>query len=180
MRFIPFLIINRRLARSSFLGLVFGIVFSTIPTGTLFAQTNTPTITQTAVCPTNAWAGWTLSGFWHPKSSGPCLQAYGGGNPLWYGQDATCNYDNGLTNSGDAITPAWIIPAGGATLSFMSWEQTEGGSFYDTRQVYISTTGLGGPWTQLWVSTNAYVSAWYGVSVDVSAYSGQVAQFRFN
>ncbi|MEK7477444.1 MAG: hypothetical protein AAB152_17620 [Candidatus Coatesbacteria bacterium] len=123
---------------------------------------------------------WTTSGMWHGVADGttPASRPFTSGSPntWWYGQDGTGNYATGLRTFGDLTSPAYAIGAN-QQLTFWSWEQTENSPVWDTRNVYISTNG-GGSWTLL---RNLFgtENAWYQVQIDLAAYAGQSAMFRF-
>ena len=122
--------------------------------------------------------GWTATGLWHIVGTGACSNWFSPTHSWYYGLNATCTYNNGAANSGDLISPTIVIPASG-TLTFQSWEQTESsGTTWDKRIVYISTNGAAS-WIQLLQSVNN-ASAWYQVSIDLSAYAGKVTQLQFH
>ncbi len=62
-------------------------------------------------------------------------------------------------------------------LTFWSWEQTEGGTFYDRRLVYISTNN-GATWTKIFQSADN-TSLWHQVAVSLSAYAGSTVKIKF-
>ena len=126
----------------------------------------------------NGTNGWTASGLWHIVGTGACSNWFSPTHSWYYGLNSTCTYDNSSANSGDLISPAMVVPGAG-TLTFQSWEQTEGTSTsWDKRTVYITTNGAAS-WTQLYQSVNN-ASAWYQVSIGLSAYAGKLAQLRFH
>jgi hypothetical protein len=106
------------------------------------------------------------------------VTAHSASHAWWYGQESTCNYRTGNSaNSGNLISPSFVVPAS-ATLTFWSWEDTEGtGTTYDQRFVSISTNA-GASWVQLMQSTND-LAAWYQVTMNLAAYAGKNAQLRF-
>ncbi len=126
----------------------------------------------------NGTNGWRATGLWHIVGTGVCSNWFSPTHSWYYGLNATCTYNNSAANSGDLISPTFVIPGSG-TLTFQSWEQTESyGATYDMRIVYI-TTNSAGSWIQLLQSVNN-ASAWYQVSVGLSAYAGKTAQLRFH
>jgi len=67
--------------------------------------------------------------------------------------------------------------AAGSVLSFSSWEETEGSSGADLRNVYISVDN-GSTWVLL-ANLFGTEDSWYAVKLDISAYAGKNAIFRF-
>lgn len=130
---------------------------------------------------------WTATGLWNLEfetdtcGSGvspfpsPSFSAY-------YGDDSTCTYDTGATNSGTLTlnTPV-TIPGDGWMLSFWSYEETEcgGDCGYDNRYVEVSGDG-GSTWTPLGECGSE--GAWYQKFFDLTAYAGMdlLVRFRFD
>ena len=128
----------------------------------------------------NGTNGWSVSGLWRIVGGGSaCSNSYSSSHAWYYGSEAvSCTYNTGGTTAGDLISPALTIPSGG-TLTFQSWEDTEGTTTsWDKRLVYISTNATTNVWIQLFQSTDNS-AAWHQVSVGLSAYAGKAAQFRF-
>ena len=125
---------------------------------------------------TNGWSG---SGLWHiVANADACSNSFSATHSWYYGTNTTCTYDTGVANSGDLISPAFVMPAN-AALTFQSWEQTESsGTSYDQRVVYVSTNN-GASWVQVYQSVNNSAS-WYQASANLSPYSGKTAQLRFH
>ncbi len=127
---------------------------------------------------------WTWSGLWHPVSNNPSSPYYTvyaeiseGEKAFWYGQNATGDYDTGIPNSGSLVSPV-ILLGDHATLTFRSWEQTEGTALgLDTRHVFISID-YGETWTPVWQSTDNS-SEYRTVSLNLSGYAGLPIQLRF-
>jgi len=132
----------------------------------------------------NGINGWTSSGLWHQVNNIPTCIPPGYSSPThswYYGQDATCNYDTGTTNSGD-LTSATIQGAtSSSNLSFYYFRQVESYSGpYDITRVDVS--GNGGPWTQVWYKDSSYTSenAWTASgNISLSAFNGQDIRLRF-
>jgi hypothetical protein len=126
--------------------------------------------------------GWTATGFWHqvPDDTSPCPGSYSPAHSWWYGQDATCNYDNGQANSGSLISPRIELTGANPVLEFMSWEETnEYFQYWDLRKVHISTDN-GASWTQLLQSTNNDAD-WYLVGpIDLSPYAGNAIYLKYH
>ncbi len=125
--------------------------------------------------------GWVATGLWHLVQNGvsPYPNSHSPTHAWWYGQDATGNYATGYSaNSGDLISSDIQLPADQVCeLSFWSWEQTEGGTYYDRRTVLVSNNG-GGSWMQVLQLTNNG-SSWVSAKVKLSAYVGQTIRIRF-
>jgi len=149
------------------------------------------------------WGGrWTCGGLWHPvlgylDISHPYARNHSAVMSMWYGQDATGNYDTGARTTGSmTTTQTTFIPASAVsvTVSFWSWEETEQtgsadpGSCappptlcnYDHRELYISGT-VTATWTLLWSTryTPTVEGEWHPVVADISAYQGQAVRLRF-
>jgi hypothetical protein len=71
--------------------------------------------------------GWAATGFWHLVSdnANPCPGSYSPTHSWWYGQDATCNYENGQANSGSLISPRIELMGDNPVLDFASWEEVD-------------------------------------------------------
>ena len=123
--------------------------------------------------------GWSATGLWHIVGNpDTCGNSFSPTHSWYYGNGATCTYNTGAANSGDLVSPRFMV-ASNSALRFLSWEQTEGTSTTrDLRVVSISTND-GASWIQLFQSVfNA--PGWRLVSLDLSAYADQTAQVRFH
>lgn len=117
------------------------------------------------------------SGLWHIPATGTAYsKPHAGTKSWWYGQEATGNYSTGAANKGELVSTPLVVPTGGK-LTFWSWEQTEGGTYYDKCLVYISTNN-GATWTQVFQSTDNS-SLWHQVTVNLSAYAGSTVKIKF-
>jgi hypothetical protein len=126
--------------------------------------------------------GWTADGFWHQVEDGvsPYPESHSPTHSWWYGQDATGDYDNGVTNAGSLTSPAINIPstAPGASLSFWSWYETETiGTNWDQRWVQISVDG--GPFQNLGQLSGDPMQTWVEHTFDLSPYVGSQVRIRF-
>ncbi|MBI1878637.1 MAG: M36 family metallopeptidase, partial [Chloroflexi bacterium] len=124
---------------------------------------------------------WTATGLWHLEAdSDPCGQSFSPTTSWYYGQSPGCTYNTGSSSNSGRLTSAApiFVPASldQVTLTFQSWEDTEGLTGYDTRQVLISTDGIS--FTQIFNSTNEDAN-WYKVELDLSNYAGQNIWLRF-
>jgi uncharacterized repeat protein (TIGR01451 family) len=128
----------------------------------------------------NGGSKWTATGLWHLETDGAaCGNSFSPVTSWYYGQSPGCTYNTGVANSGRLNTAAPIaLPAslGHVTLTFQSWEDTEGSSIFDTRQVLVSTNGTN--FTPVFNSTHDE-AAWYKAEVDLSTYAGQNIWLRF-
>jgi hypothetical protein len=83
------------------------------------------------------------NGLWHASDS--CASAlFGHTRPgsLYYGQDSSCTFNNGLGNEGVARSPVIALAtSSGAALEFDYFLGTEGGGFYDQASVAVSVNG---------------------------------------
>jgi hypothetical protein len=125
--------------------------------------------------------GWAATGFWHQvDDASPCPGSYSPTHSWWYGQDATCNYDNGRANGGSLISPRIELTGDNPVLKFMSWEETDG--YYDLldkRQLFVSTDN-GASWIQFLQSMNNDAD-WYHVGpVDLSPYAGNAIYLKYH
>jgi hypothetical protein len=126
--------------------------------------------------------GWVADGFWHQVEDGvsPYPESYSPTHSWWYGQDATGDYDNGVTNSGSLTSPAIAIPstASIAGLGFWSWYETEtSGLNWDQRWVQISVDG--GPFQDLDQLSGDPMETWIHHALDLTPYIGSQVRIRF-
>ncbi|MFC1837406.1 hypothetical protein ACFLYW_01835 [Thermodesulfobacteriota bacterium] len=159
------------------------------------SSTSTSTTSSTSTTTTTIPYTWTSDGLWHlvPRGEAPPPRDAAGGDKWYYGQDGVKNFDTGLRNWGTLYSPTYTINPGG-TLEFLSWAEAENSgccsndpaSFcWDSRWVDISIDN-GNSWVRIHCN-NAYVAAdplnrmskWILITVDISAYAGQNAIFKF-
>jgi hypothetical protein len=83
------------------------------------------------------------NGLWHLSSA--CASVVTGHSrpqTLYYGQDDTCTYANGLNNEGVARSPSISLPTtAGVAVEFNYFLGTEGGGFYDQASLAVSVNG---------------------------------------
>jgi hypothetical protein len=83
------------------------------------------------------------NGLWHSSES--CASRTLGHSlttTLYYGQDATCDYNNGVENEGTAISPViHLTDASAGVLEMNFFLGTEGGGFFDQASVEVSVNG---------------------------------------
>ena len=124
---------------------------------------------------------WVATGLWHVvQDQEACGNSHSPTTSWYYGHPTRCTYDTETANKGQ-LTTRDPIPLPDTTskpsLTFWSWEATEGLNSYDRRQVLISTDGIS--FEPIWASTNNE-SEWYEVNLDLSAYAGQRIWLRFS
>ncbi len=128
--------------------------------------------------------GWQTSGLWHLAENSACA-APGHASPtgaMYYGQDASCDYDTGGANSGELISP-WIDGITGSShLVFEFARAVELGAF-DRDRAEVAITAFGSSdWDPRWArdaidpSTGAWTSAG---PISLAPYAGQRIQVRF-
>lgn len=95
------------------------------------------------------------NGLWHlTQGCASVVRGHSTPQSLYYGQDSTCTFDNGLTNEGVARSPVISLAStAGASLEFNYFLGTEGGGFYDQASVAVSVNG--GPFTIVESNFNA-------------------------
>ena len=103
----------------------------------------------------------------------------GGDGVLYYGNPVTHTFDNGLANSGSAVTPLLeLLPETGYTLSFDVYIDAEAGLSFDKLTVEASVDG--GGYVILWdKSSYGAMETWQSVSLDISPLAGHDVTIRF-
>ncbi len=129
-------------------------------------------------------SGWFATGLWHLVS--PLSSYYQANSPTrswWYGSESTGTYNDPANqpNYGELTSPLIALPqfAGSITLTFSSWEQTQGFIGFDTRQIYVNN----GAGAQLVYDSLLEGSAWSQVGpIDLTSFAGDTIQvtFQFN
>ncbi len=124
-------------------------------------------------------SGWDASGLWHDIDAGTSCVLPNSGNHAWhYGLDGACTYETGAVNKGSLLSRYFLTPAFSPTLSFLSWEETEGGgSVWDTRKVYVRTPL--GERTELFQSTDTSASWRVVDGIDLADFAGSVVALEF-
>ena len=101
----------------------------------------TETIAMTESFESGLPIGWTATGMWHAATPacGPASECDGSG-VFYYGQDDTCNYDNGAEHSGLLSSDPIPVIAGGGDLilSYCSSLITENKSGWDEAVVLVN------------------------------------------
>ncbi len=129
-------------------------------------------------------AGWQTSGLWHLAQDSTCATpGYASADAaMYYGQDATCDYDTDGANAGELISP-WIDGITASShLVFESSRAVElAATDRDRAEVAITVEG-GADWDPRWArdaidpSTGAWSSAG---PISLAPYAGQKIQVRF-
>jgi hypothetical protein len=120
-------------------------------------------------------AGWTNDGLWHISSScAPSGTACAGSPWAYYGQDATCNYNTGVSNHGSITAPAVALPPatpnGTVSLTYCYALVTEASAGHDKAQVLVNGT-------QVDIAPES--AAWTTRSIDLTSYAGQTVTIAF-
>jgi len=127
--------------------------------------------------------GWALSGQWHADScknfDTPPASTYS----LAFNRNSGCpsNFDTGARVSGDAISPAFSIPAStkDIKLRWQSFHETESGTAYDQKTVWIRESSSTGAWTLLQTEDGTQ-DQWNSREVSLAdSYAGKVWKLKF-
>ncbi len=129
--------------------------------------------------------GWTTTGLWHLASNSSCASpALGYSSPtraFYYGQDATCNYSTGATNSGTLTSPPVSGITSTSVLSFNYFRRVESyNGAYD--RTYVDVIRSNGTVTTVWTrdARNASSTAWASSgNISLSAFAGDTIRLRF-
>ena len=101
---------------------------------------------------------------------------------MYFGKDATCNYDTGARASGSTTSPSISGITSTSTLRFSHFRKVEKASgSYDVVSVEILVTGTTPTtvWSQS--STTTSQAAWVDSgAISLSAYAGKTIQVRFS
>jgi hypothetical protein len=150
------------------------------------------TVTVTAV-PTHVFeetfedgtTGWAATGLWHLAASSSCASPASGAtsppNAMYYGQDATCNYDTGLANTGTLTSPVITGIASDSVLRFNYFRRVESNTTatHDITSVEIvAGTTVTTVFTRN--SSTPSVAEWLSSGdISLAAFAGQSIQIRF-
>ncbi len=141
----------------------------------------------------NLPTGWTrASSSTDPQWHTTTRRSYSPSYAAWYGRPTTGTYDNGAGNSGSITSPSFVVPSTNAALTFRDWFQSELSTYYDRRDVMISTNG-GTSWTCIASSYSSCYgisgsptplastqSTWALETVGLTAFAGQTANLRWS
>ncbi|MFH0815938.1 MAG: kelch repeat-containing protein [Methanobacteriota archaeon] len=106
--------------------------------------------------------------------------AHGGSYDLWFGKDATGNYDDsGAIVRGSAVSPKMLLSNAFSSFSldFWHWYETESGTSFDRRQLYIKDT-MSSTWVLLQDWTTGY-APYSKASIDLTPWMGKTIQLNF-
>lgn len=130
-------------------------------------------------------SSWTATGLWHAADSSTCASPALGyssaTHAFYYGQDASCDYNTGVPNSGTLTSPIVVGIRSTSTLTFQYLREVESyPSFpFDVASVDVVTdSGSTTVWsldsqdpsTAVWTSSGA---------ISLSAFAGQKIRIRF-
>ena len=126
---------------------------------------------------------WNQDGLWHQADNTNCASPsyVSATHVMYYGQDASCDYNTGATTSGELVSPSIPAIPANASLSFSYYRQVENYSgSYDRTEVAVSTNGT--DWDMVWSqdSRDTSQSAWTQASISLASYAGQDIQVRFH
>ena len=127
---------------------------------------------------------WSSGGLWHLVTSSGCASP-GHSSPvraMYYGQDASCDYDTGNTTAGNLVSPEIAGITAASTLTFDYFREVE----FETSDAYdrtlVSVRQVGGSWTTVWskdsrdTSENTWTSS---DPISLAAWAGQTIEVRF-
>ncbi len=149
-------------------------------------------VTVTGGCGGNAFSedfeggagSWTKSGLWHLVTNSSCASP-GYSSPvkaLYYGQNASCDYDTGSATRGDLVSPQISVSAGSTlTFDYFREVESEASGAYDRTEVAVSRVGTS-TWTTVWSkdSTDASENAWTpSGAISLATYAGDDIRLRF-
>jgi hypothetical protein len=125
--------------------------------------------------------GWTTTGLWHPVSNTSCITAAAPAAPgaMYYGQDASCNYDVGTTG-GNLVSPVISGITASSVLKFNYFRMVESNAAgVDVTAVDVL---VGGTATTVFTrnSNNPSVAEWVSSGdISLASFAGQNIQLRF-
>jgi extracellular elastinolytic metalloproteinase len=128
-------------------------------------------------------AGWTATGLWHLTNNSSCASP-GFSSPtraFYYGQDATCNYATGATNTGTLTSPAISGITASSVLTFDYRRQVESfsGNFDRSFVEVIRSNGTVASVFSL-SSANPSTTTWTpSGNISLAAFAGDTIRLRF-
>jgi extracellular elastinolytic metalloproteinase len=127
--------------------------------------------------------GWTGTGLWHLVNNSTCASpGYSSATrAFYYGQDSTCNYSTGATNTGTLTSPAISGITSSSALSFNYFRRVESfsGSYDRTTVDVIRSNGTTATVFNL-DSRNPSGTTWTSSgNISLSAYAGDTIRLRF-
>jgi extracellular elastinolytic metalloproteinase len=128
------------------------------------------------------FGNWAMTGLWNDENEADTCGTMAApfpssSNAAYFGDETSCTYDTGATESGtlSMVTPV-LLSGTAPKLTFSSYETTEGYTGYDERFVDISKDG-GTSWIKLGELNTENV--WYQASFDLTPYIGDNVLIRF-
>jgi hypothetical protein len=122
----------------------------------------------------SVFPAWTTTGLWHLEDNDSSMwDMYGlpsDSHYMWYGDNRTGNYNTSGSNSGDLTSDTFDLLGFGNSvyLEFWSWVETEVGTSYDQKSVYIND---GAGWSLLGNLTfDGSTPRWQLITFDISSY----------
>jgi len=129
--------------------------------------------------------GWTSTGLWHLDASSSCPSPQPGfSSPVtaqYYGQEASCTYDDGSATGGSLTSPVvdGITPQSTLTFSYLRQVESFAGGSFDRTQVEILEASGNTTVFDL-DSTDASSAQWTTSGlISLAAFAGQQIQVRF-
>jgi hypothetical protein len=123
---------------------------------------------------------WTSTGLWHLSGTACEPNQHTGAIGWYYGQDGTCNYDNGFVNAGSLRMPTVQSFPADARLAFWSRRETEAGAFSDLSSVQVSTTGTAGTYGDVLQMTDTTGTWTYAGVTNLFDNAGDTVDLRFH
>jgi len=116
-----------------------------------------------------------VGGLWHLTTN----RANSASNSVWYGKEATRNYDTGMPTYGYITSKSIsLLGTNSPKLTFNTWYSTETPDVsYDIKRVQI-TTNNGVSWQNL-KTISGKQAVWYQESISLSSYIGKTIKIRF-
>lgn len=119
--------------------------------------------------------GWTMNGLWNINNGRSVSPSFS----LHYGTGVGGTYNTGSSNSGTAVSPAFVVPTSGSTAGeFQVWRDVEtfGSGTWDELTLSVSPGG-----TVLYaVSRDGGTGGnWETISFDLAAWAGSTIQLVF-
>jgi hypothetical protein len=128
--------------------------------------------------------GWTATGLWHLVNNSTCASpGYGSATrAFYYGQDSTCNYSTGATNTGTLTSPAISGITSTSALSFNHFRRVESYASGSYDKTLVDVIRSNGTVTNVFSldSRNASSTAWASSgNLSLSAFAGDTIRVRF-
>ncbi len=152
----------------------------------------TVTITGEGGCEGNVFSedfesgdgGWFTNGLWHLVTNSSCANP-GYSSPMramYYGQDASCDYDTGASNVGRLVSPVIEGVTADSMLRFDYFRQVEDYLDDSVDRTLVAVRAIGGSWATVWSkdSRDASENAWTpSGDISLASWAGQDIQIRF-